>query len=106
MVDGGQISHNFYIKLFFIQILSFITTWKGCTLKILTFIFCIGSCNALLSFTFGVLHNAFVACHYGSACRTTAYTIHTLLKHCQWAWCKFKFKAPQNGYNTQEQSKF
>src|SRR6218665_1382129 len=39
MVGGGQISHNSYIKWFFVQVLSCITTWKGCTLKILTFIF-------------------------------------------------------------------
>src|SRR6218665_685758 len=32
---GGQSLH----KTVFMQVLSFITTWKGCTLKILTFIF-------------------------------------------------------------------
>src|SRR6218665_3774157 len=36
MVGGGQISHNSYIKRFFVQVLSCITTWKGCTLKMLT----------------------------------------------------------------------
>jgi len=39
MVGGGQISDNSYIKQFFVQALSCITTWKGCTLKIVTFIF-------------------------------------------------------------------
>src|SRR6218665_1235412 len=38
-VGEGQISHNPYIKRFFVQVLSCIITWKGCTLKILTFIF-------------------------------------------------------------------
>src|SRR6218665_1931059 len=36
---GGQISHNSSIKCFFVQVSSCITTWKGCTLKFLTFIF-------------------------------------------------------------------
>src|SRR6218665_3149322 len=48
MVGEGQISHNSSIKRFFVQVSSCITTWKGCTLKFLTFIFCIGSCNALV----------------------------------------------------------
>src|SRR6218665_2682107 len=39
MVGGGQISHNSSIKCFFVQVSSCITTWKGCTLKFLTFIF-------------------------------------------------------------------
>src|SRR6218665_816042 len=39
MVGWSQISHNSYLKRFFVQVLSCITTWKGCTLKILTFIF-------------------------------------------------------------------
>jgi len=39
MVGGGQISHNSSIKRFFVQVSSCITTWKGCTLKFLTFIF-------------------------------------------------------------------
>jgi len=39
MVGGGQISHNSNIKRFFVQVLSCITTWKGCTLIFLTFIF-------------------------------------------------------------------
>src|SRR6218665_764040 len=37
MVGGGQISHNSSIKRFFVQVSSCITTWKGCTLKFLTF---------------------------------------------------------------------
>jgi|SRR6218665_3725028 len=47
MVGGGQISHYSSIKRFFEQVSSCTTTWKECTLKFLTFIFCIGSCNAL-----------------------------------------------------------
>src|SRR6218665_2690920 len=39
MVGGGQISHNSSIKRFFVQVSSCITTWQGCTLKFLTFIF-------------------------------------------------------------------
>src|SRR6218665_4104585 len=37
MVGGGQISHNSSIKRFFVQVSSCITTWKGCTLKFLTY---------------------------------------------------------------------
>src|SRR6218665_1026910 len=43
MVGGGQISQNSSIKRFFVQVSSCITTWKGSTLKFLTFIFCNGS---------------------------------------------------------------
>src|SRR6218665_3918115 len=39
MLGGGQISHNSSIKRFFVQVSSSITTWNGCTLKFLTFIF-------------------------------------------------------------------
>ena len=48
---GGQRSNFTQIlyKTVFVQVLSCITTWKGCTLKILTSVFCIGSCNAILS---------------------------------------------------------
>src|SRR6218665_298338 len=39
MVGGGQISHNSSIKRFLVQVSSCIITWKGCTLKFLTYFF-------------------------------------------------------------------